>query len=310
MARLSVLALAFALVAAPAWAEPTADVDQADALFQEGRALMDRGELAAACPKLQKSFQLSPRLGTMLNLGACFEKNGQLARSLAIYERAATVAREAGRPDRERAARELAAAVEPRVARLLLVFDERVVGLTVDVDGETVSLQGGLLPLDPGERRLVARAPGKSPYAVTLAAHAGETLRLNLRGLKDEPTLSPPVIEGPALVARPNTARTVGVVVGLSAVVAGAAIGAGFGLEALSKRNQSDPHCDSTGCDSAGETLIHQARTDGDVSTVAFAFAGAGLVGAAALLLFAPRLVTPSVGVVVGPTGAAIHAAF
>ena len=108
--------------------QPAGEVDRADVLFHEGRTLVESGDLVGGCAKLEQSFQIAPRLGTMLNLGSCFERSGRLARAVAIYDRAATMAREAGRPDRERAARELAAAVEPRIAKLLLLVEDPAPG--------------------------------------------------------------------------------------------------------------------------------------------------------------------------------------
>src|SRR4051812_28700343 len=52
---------------APAPSAAPAPTDEADALFEEGRRLMTEGHLPEACAKLEKSFQLAPRLGTMLN---------------------------------------------------------------------------------------------------------------------------------------------------------------------------------------------------------------------------------------------------
>ena len=45
-----------------------ADVAAAEALYREGRALMEKGDLDAACPKLAESQRLDPSSGTALNL--------------------------------------------------------------------------------------------------------------------------------------------------------------------------------------------------------------------------------------------------
>jgi hypothetical protein len=46
------------LLTQPLWAQSRAP--EAEALFAEGRALMDRGDYAAACPKLRLSNDLDP----------------------------------------------------------------------------------------------------------------------------------------------------------------------------------------------------------------------------------------------------------
>jgi hypothetical protein len=315
---------AIALGASPSWADPSpspVDVARADALFQEGRTMMEHGQLHEACPKFEASFQLAPRLGTMINLGACFEQNGQLARALAIYERAATMAHEAGRADRERAARELAAAVEPRVARLLLVIDDPTPGLSIRVDGEALSTQSGLVPIDPGRRELLAQAPGKKAYRVPLDAHAGETFRIAVPRLEDELQVSPPPSVGfprtAATEARdretPHSSpvRTVGIVTGLSLAAVGVGVGTGFGVWAFSLHNQyTTGHCDASGCDAEGLRLISQAKTAGNVSTISFVAAGACLAGAALFFVLVPTSSSAKVGVSLGPAAAGIVGSF
>jgi hypothetical protein len=281
---------------------------------------MDHGDLVAACPKLEQSFQLSPRLGTMLNLGACYERSGKLARALGIYEHAATMAHEAGRIDRESSARELAAAVEPRVAKLVLVVEDPPPGLVVEVDGEVLTTQGGLAPLDPGSRQLSARAPGHRPWTSVVVARAGATSRVMIPRLNpldaeapppDSSTAPPPLREVPAeptpRTANSSTLRTIGIVGGAGLAVAGVAAGTVFGLRARSLRDQSNGRCDATGCDARGESLLHDAMASGNWSTASFIAAGAGVVVCvAAWLLGAPE--APSKAVSLGPNGATLGA--
>src|SRR5690242_3541508 len=157
----AIVAACVLFCAAPAANAEPPQTQEADALFEEGRRLLDAGQLPEACAKLERSFQLAPRLGTMLNLGACYELRGQLAHAIAIYERAATLARQQGRADREKIALDYAAALEGRVGKLVLVIEETSPQLVTQVDGETLSTQSGLVPLDPGRRRLSARVPGR-----------------------------------------------------------------------------------------------------------------------------------------------------
>lgn len=261
---------------------------------------MDKGDLAAACPKLEESFRIAPRLGTMLNLGGCFEKQGQLAHALAVYERAATMARDAGRGDRERAARELAGRVERKVAKLIVEMDPAAAeGLVVDVDGEALSLRGGgLVPIDPGRRVVRARAPGKRPWSTQVTAAAGATVRVTIPALdaeeparvaerpkekEEERPLPPPMVE-----AKSPAWRTASIATALVVGVAGVGVGTVFGLRARGKLDDSKPHCDAIGCDADGIALIDQAKSAGNVSTVAFIVGGVGLVAAAVLVFVVP----------------------
>src|SRR5580765_1857550 len=81
-----------------ALAEPSdADRTLAAALFREGKALMDKGDFAPACAKLEESQRLDPGGGTILNLALCHEKEGRFARSWSEFTEAVTVARRDGR---------------------------------------------------------------------------------------------------------------------------------------------------------------------------------------------------------------------
>src|SRR5215472_7885952 len=73
--------------------------DQAQTLFAQGRALMDAGRFAEACPKLAEAARLSPSGKYTLNLADCYEKNGQTASAYARYIEAADLAVSAHRRD-------------------------------------------------------------------------------------------------------------------------------------------------------------------------------------------------------------------
>ncbi len=269
---------AFALTfAAPAVAAPT---DEADALFEEGRRLMDEGKLPDACAKLERSFQLAPRLGTMLNLGACTERRGQLARAIALYERAATLARQTGRADREAVAREYAAALEAKVGKLVVVLEEPAADQLTQIDGETISTRGGLVPLDPGRRRLVARAAGRAPFEKVIDVTVGATITVKIPRL----AALPPAEDAP----RASSTRTWVVASGVALTVVGASVGTYFGLRARSKHDAYTAQCDARGCTPDGLTLSEDARTAGNVSTVAFAVSGAALAGTIVALVLLP----------------------
>lgn len=270
------------LASASASAAPT---DEADALFEEGRTLMERGELPLACAKLERSFQLAPRLGAMLNLGACLEKRGQLSRALAIFERAVTLARELGRPDRETAAREYAAALEGRVAKLLVVLDHAQPDLVIQIDGETLSTRSGLVPVDPGPRHLVASAPGFRPFEVTLDLTAGQTTTVKVPPLPPARSTSPPTArEAPSQPSR--SARPWIVIAGAGISAVGVGVGSYFGLRARSKWDDSSADCDASGCGPDGLRLIDEAKSAGNVATASFIVAGVAVAVTIAALVW------------------------
>jgi hypothetical protein len=279
--------------ASSAHAAPT---DEADTLFEEGRKLMERGQLAEACPKLERSFQLAPRLGTMINLGACFERRGQLARAIAIYERAATLARQLGRADREAAAREYAAALEPRVAKLLVVTNEPSPELVTQVDGETISTRAGLIPLDPGTRKLVARSPGKEPFQTELSLSAGKTMTVTIPKLapeKKQEKLDSSGRHEPVTVEASSGARTALLVTGFALGAAGIGAGTFFGLRAKSLRDEAAPDCPNACTTPEAKSKNDDARAAGNISTVAFIAGGVILAGTVVALIVTGKSSSP-----------------
>ena len=87
-----------------------ADKAAAQSLFDEGRKLMSAGKYADACPKLAESQKLDPGVGTQFHLADCYEKLGQTASAWAGFLEAASAAKSMGQADREKVARERAAA--------------------------------------------------------------------------------------------------------------------------------------------------------------------------------------------------------
>src|SRR4051812_42610356 len=105
--------LVFSLGSVPARA---GDAATAEALFRQGRTLMEAGNYVAACPKLEESYAQDPATGTLLALGICQERAGRTASAWATYSEAAGRAKRDGRADREQAAREHMAALEPKLS--------------------------------------------------------------------------------------------------------------------------------------------------------------------------------------------------
>jgi tetratricopeptide (TPR) repeat protein len=154
---------------------------QAEALFQEARQLMSAGDYAAACPKLEASQHLDPAVGTLLNLADCYEKNGRTTSAWAEFLHAANEAHKVGDDRRERAARERAIAIEPRLSKLTVTVEPAAAlrGLELERDGDAIEhgMWGVALPVDPGEHTIVARAPGRRPWktVVDVPANQGAT---------------------------------------------------------------------------------------------------------------------------------------
>lgn len=302
LAPLAPLALAL-LVSRSAGAQ---EVSRAQALFDEGRHLMSEGRFAEACPKLAASQKLDPGAGTLMNLAACYEKNGQLASAWATLREASSAARVSNHPDWELAARTRADQLEPGLPRLSVIVprEARVEGLVIDRDGRELDPAewDAAIPIDAGVHAIHARAPGRVAWSmeVTIAEAAART-EVKVPQLASEPQAAEPVAPASPVTPRDeprsgappassgSSQRTLGIVVAGAGAV-GLATGAVFGLLAKSTQDESLGYCNAARqCEPRGLELDRAAGTQADISTVAFVAGGALLLGGAVLYLTASR---------------------
>jgi serine/threonine-protein kinase len=344
VANVAVVVLAL-VIGGDALADTSAqDKTTAQALYDEGRRLMGEKKYADACASFVGSQRLDPAVGTLLNLAVCYDKNGQTASAWATFKDAAAMARDAGQADREKFARGEAAKLEPLLARLTIVVPKESVvdGLVLATDGSPMQRAGwGLAtPVDPGEHRVEARAPGKKPWSSAVTIAAKEQRSVSVPPLEDLPAPPPPPPPTASATAPPpasttpppppppattivhiyepppdtpgSAQRTWGVVAGVFGVVAvsGSIV---FG-ELLAKRkydksNQSGL-CTNNVCLPEGQQYRDDAFTAARVATYVFAGGAAFVVGGVVLYVTAPSAKQKpttgrvTVSPVVGPNGA------
>jgi hypothetical protein len=193
--------------AAPAAADPTpVDKATAQALFDDGKRLLKEKSYAEACPKLAESMRLDPALGTKLHLADCYEKNGQTASAWVLFREAAEQAKIANQLDRFKKASDRADALALRLCRLRIEVsvEAEVTGVEVVRDGTLLGAAswGTSVPLDPGEHHILAEAPGKKAFSVSVTLKDGQTtpVVVVIPALEDLPR-PPPV---PAVVEPPK----------------------------------------------------------------------------------------------------------
>ncbi len=341
MSRAPVQALAVAVVVAAvigltaghARSQPTEAEKRADALFEEGRALVEANRFADACPKFEESQRLDPGLGTLLNLAACYEQVGRLASALTAFRAAEEQARAAGPSEkkRESTAAERARAIESRVARLTITLasGDRPAGFAVTRDGVPVPAVdfGRRIAVDPGTIVIAAAAPGHEPYSTDVVIAKDATTRT-----VDIPLLAPVGskvggggdlgggdlgggdlgggdlgggdLGGGTDVIQPHKSprKTIGVVVG---AVGLAGLGGGVALGLSAKGQYDDVPCTQNasppvGCTPDEESRIDRARSRGTLGTIVGGVGVAAVAAGLVLYLTAPEERTVAVAPVVG----------
>lgn len=264
---------------------------------------MTAGRLDEACPKLAESLRLVPGTGTRFNLAECYEKSGKLASAWVNYLDVATEARNAGRPDQEKVARDRASALKPRLATLKIEVVKTSPWLTVERDGVTVpQAQWNIaLPIDLGDHLVVAKTPGGATreYPVRIdKERQAESIRIELRdsAMTAPPTGvptaassgagTPPPAPGSAGESTEGASGTVTagwiltVLGGLTAATGGIVMGVGLGNVA----SAVDKCPDRVGCSSEAEEEGNQGRTMRDAGGAMLGLGGAALITGIILL--------------------------
>ncbi|WP_438010249.1 hypothetical protein WME89_17330 [Sorangium sp. So ce321] len=188
--RVAGVALALALAVSPGVA-----FAQADALLEQGKQLMKKGKLAEACPKIEESYRLSPRSATLLALATCHEKQGKLATAWAEYIDLGAAARKEGNKRLEADAKARGAKLELRLPRLTLNVPRAaaIEGLEVTLDGEPVdsAAWGQARPIDPGEHKVSASAPGRKRWELSVTIKRGERKAVAVPALAKDGSAAP-----------------------------------------------------------------------------------------------------------------------
>ena len=288
------------LCAPPAAAQSSSAVRaQADALFREGQQLLAAGELPAACAKLEESERLDPKIGRLLNVAYCHEKQGRIASAWHEYDQAAAMAIQAHQAEREKFARAHAATLARQLAFLRLELGTPPDGTQVSIDDRPLAHDQWGIPfaVDPGQHTVTVQAPGYQARTVPAAVTGTGEVRVEVGPLEKEVAAAPPAAAapvpaaaampaagapggeaGPASAEAPAAhggSRTLAYVVG-GVGIAALGVGVGFGAYALSQKNDADAHCPGRQCDSTGLSLVSSAKTAATVSTIGLA---AGVVG-------------------------------
>ncbi|HEY8077454.1 MAG TPA: hypothetical protein VIF62_25185 [Labilithrix sp.] len=238
-------ASSFAVLVACALVAPRVLADEADRplaqqLFDDARALLEKGNYAEACPKFAESQRLDPGGGTLLNLAWCHELQGRTATAWSEFHDALAQAERDARQDREDFARQHIKDLEPKLVRIDVQVPPEVAARNPDVMLDRSRLPsaawGTAVPVDPGEHRVTVEANGVAPFAVTVDANKpGTTFPVVVPSL---PELVAPV---PVVESRRSTEFWI-VLGGAGALAATSVV---TGLVALNANAYVKDNCDS-----------------------------------------------------------------
>ncbi len=290
-------ALAALLIAGDARAQSADESARAERLFTEAMGLIESGNYAEACPKLEASERMDPALGTQFNLALCEEKIGRYARAWRNFTAVEKLAHASGKRGREEAARDRLAELRPRVPHLVIATVERDV--TVRLDGEVIERDlFGFVAVEGGTHTLEAIAAAKQRWSQTLSVEEatdgrGTAISIAIPALK-----SAPIVTRDRVVTREVTKetasgkRTAAYVLGGVGLV-GVATGILTGVLVASAKSTAEASCTPTCADQSGRDAVSTGKALLPVNTAAWAAGAIGL-GAGGVLWFLSRRAAPA----------------
>jgi hypothetical protein len=215
------------------------------------------------------------------------------------------MARNLKQTEREKIAKDRAAALEQGLSRLSVVVPATVAtvpSVEIKRDGLPVgpAAWGTAIPVDPGEHVVEASAPGKRPWQEKVKVGPnGAKVSLEVPALEDLPKIASktkppetaplapaPEQPGPSPTGRGDTQRLVGLLTGVAGL-AGIGVGVVYSLKESSKKSDRDSHCvqGQSDCD----LLTSQTKDAANYANLSYVIGGIALVGGGVLYLTAPH---------------------
>ena len=196
------LAAAVVLAANVGLADPAAEQ-----LFRDGKQRLKDGKRDEACELFQRSQDLEPKVGTLLNLADCREQQGRIATAWDDFVQARALASQKN-DTRVVEAGKRANALELRLPYMTVEAPAPIVpGLVVTRNGGVVApaALNTAVPLDPGIYTIEARAPGFVTWSKRVELAESGRVTIAIPALVADPTLTvtpdnPPAPDKPPVV--------------------------------------------------------------------------------------------------------------
>lgn len=305
------LAAASASLASPAHAQGKPDkndlparVREMQPTYDQATRLMETKSFAEACPLLEKVVARIPEgLGGKITLAECYEGEGKPLRALRLYEAIVAEADAQKQVERKKKAAAKVDALQAAVPTLELRVTPREA--EVKLDGVTLAPDvWSRVLVEPGEHRIEASAPSRSPFGktLTLAEGAREVVTITLA-----PKVAEPPPEAPARSLDRRTWQGIAALGAGGLGVVALAVGAGMGGVALDKAGARARECPGAVCTPTGLALDSEAKTAADLSTGFFVGGALGVAAGVTLFLLRPSEETKRV---VEPTASGLRLRF
>lgn len=240
--RLLAIVLGLA-ISGPAAAVPPDVQQRADALFQQGRDAMEKGQHAKALKLLQTSHELDPGRGKLLNIAICEERLGMVATALLHFRELSGQMPQGD--SRRPIVDEYLEKILPRLPRLRIdLASTTIPEVRVMLDDAVVtrSQLGTDMPADPGGHIVVVAAPGRLDRRYDLVLEEGKSTTLRVEP-GATPALTAPVTALPTSTAVPVADRRPERALWPAGLLGGAAalsLGAGIAFVVLREGKQSE----------------------------------------------------------------------
>jgi hypothetical protein len=282
------------LLSALAAADPASTEDRAlaEALFREGKALLEAGDSSAACKKLEESRRLESAGGTVIALAICYEYAGKTASAWAEFQVALGLARRDQREDRAALATERIAALEQTLYWVSIRVPDgnrELSDFRVERNGSPVSpgSWGTPMALDPGEHVFTASASDHVSWSQTVHVPKGSGEKALVVPELTSNTSPPPAETRPMMIP-PRSREMAGDETGTERAIGYALVGVGavslatagyFSLKSISARSRVEGGCIGNQC---AEEIQGDYEAVPRWDRAAAITGGAGLLAAAA----------------------------
>jgi hypothetical protein len=303
----------------PGFAQSESELALARKWFKEGEAAEKKNDCAMALDRFEKALAVKPTPQILIRIGTCQEKLGKLVEAAVSYDRALDKANAASLGDVASVAKEQADALRPRVPTITIALAEAYHDVSITLDGVALNsaVVGDKLPLNPGQHKLVAKAPGRRSFDQGFAVAESESRRVPIvleedgsarEAAKNDATVGVLSVPDKPATSSPSKVPAIALVAG---GVAALGVGVVLFVVAAGKDSEVDDACG--GSDRQTCPASRQEEIEGDVSTVntlraaSFIVGGVGIASAAigtGLLVTSSKRAASARGIELAPIAA------